>query len=172
MYVKPSEVLSPKGQVEVLDVLYDGGEGDVSVARIHYRDELNQPFVECTGIRWNGDLRVGSKGMPLSRGYPVWFVIPDEFSECMQKRALELNGDNVQAVVAEIKMAVEAERKRDPHSCRFEYKTKRGLSVSQVDMIFSELQYAGIMGGFTTDSYVVDSEGTHILYLLFPSRGR
>ena len=51
MYVKPTDVLSPRGHVEVLDVLYDAGEWDVSVARINYRDELNQPFSECTGIR-------------------------------------------------------------------------------------------------------------------------
>ena len=41
MYVKPTDVLSPRGHVEVLDVLYDAGEWDVSVARINYRDELN-----------------------------------------------------------------------------------------------------------------------------------
>lgn len=29
MYVKPTEVLSPKGQVEVLDILYDSGEWGV-----------------------------------------------------------------------------------------------------------------------------------------------
>lgn len=60
----------PRGHVEVLDVLYDAGEWDVSVARINYRDELNQPFSECTGIRWNGNLDEGSKGMPLSRDIP------------------------------------------------------------------------------------------------------
>ena len=48
MYVKPTDVLSPRGHVEVLDVLYDAGEWDVSVARINYRDELNQPFSEWT----------------------------------------------------------------------------------------------------------------------------
>ena len=171
MYVKPTEVLSPKGQVEVLDVLYDSGEWGVSIARIRYRDELNQPFKECTGMRWNGNLDEDNKGMPVSRGYPVWFVIPDEFSECIQETALNLNTDNVPAVIAEIKIEVERERNTNPRSYMLEYKTDRELSETEVDIILNELKRVGIMEAFIGGTHWVDINGVHSLKLIFPAKG-
>ncbi|MGS4243649.1 hypothetical protein ACKUS5_29245 [Serratia marcescens] len=170
MYVKPTDVLSPRGHVEVLDVLYDAGEWDVSVARINYRDELNQPFSECTGIRWNGNLDEGSKGMPLSRGYPVWFVIPKEFAACIQARALELNTDNIPAVIAEIKMKVESERASNPNTNMLEYKTARQLSETDVDAILGGLKNVGIFEAFTEGAHTIDINGVHTLMLMFPAK--
>lgn len=172
MYVKPSDVLSPRGQVKVLDVLYDGGEWDVSVARLLYRDDLNAPYEECTGIRWNGNLDEGNKGMPLSRGYPVWFIIPQEFSECLQARALDLNTDDVPAVITEIKMQVEQERKAHPHAYMLEYKTERNLSASDIDTIMEELRKYGIFAAFTEGAHTTDINGVHTLNLMFPSRNK
>lgn len=171
MYFKPTEVLSPKGQVEVLDVLYDSGEWGVSVARIRYRDELNQQFKECTGMRWNGNLDEDNKGMPVSRGYPIWFVIPDEFSECIQATALALNTDNVPAVIAEIKIEVERERNANPRSYMLEYKTERELSETEVDIILNELKCFGIMEAFMGGTHSVDINGVHSLTLMFPAKG-
>lgn len=171
MYLKPTEVLSPRGQVEVMDVLYDSGEWGVSVARIRYRDKKNQPFKECTGMRWNGSLGKGNKGMPVSRGFPVWFVIPDEFSESVQATALTLNVDNVPAVIAEIKIEVERARDANPNSYILDYKTKRDISETEVDIILKELSRFGIMKAFLDGTHSVDINGEHSLKLMFPAKG-
>ena len=47
-YIDPRMVTSPKGRVERLDVIFDGGEGDYAVANMLWD---GQP---ATGVRWNG----------------------------------------------------------------------------------------------------------------------
>jgi len=140
-------------------------------ARIHCCDELNQPFKECTGMRCNGNLDEDNKGMPVSRGYPVWFVIPDEFSESIQATALALNTDNVPAVIAEIKIEVELERDANPRTNMLEYKTERDLSETEVDIILNELKCFGIMEAFMGGTHSVDINGVHSLTRMFPAKG-
>jgi hypothetical protein len=80
-YIDPRLVTSPKGRVERLDVIYDGGEGDYAVATMLWDGE------PATGVRWNGGDR-GEKfqglGNPQSRGIPTWFILPDPIAELVR----------------------------------------------------------------------------------------
>lgn len=82
MYVDPADVTSPKDRVREVKVLYDGGEESVSVVSLRWGDE------ESIGMRWNvanrewDDEKLKEEktcvGMPSSRGYPVWFILPKD----------------------------------------------------------------------------------------------
>ena len=77
-YVKPDLVMSPKGRVSNLYVIYDGGERQWSLARMNWDGE------EAIGLRWNGgskDKRFPNIGNPQSRGVPTWFILPDEIAD-------------------------------------------------------------------------------------------
>lgn len=82
-YTPPQAVTSPQDYVKIIQVIHDGGNDGYSVAKIEWDEE------PCLAIRWNIAAREwddpakqsGQKvcvGMPSSRGYPVWFVLPDE----------------------------------------------------------------------------------------------
>lgn len=74
-YTPPDLVLSPKGRVEELSVIYDGGEEGWSLAKMKWDGE------PAVGIRWNGgsnDKKFPGIGNPQSRGVPTWFILPDE----------------------------------------------------------------------------------------------
>lgn len=88
-YIKPNKVTSPQKYVEIIEVLHDGGEESFSIARIRWDG------TECFAIRWNvaaPEWEVQDKinekkfcvGMPSSHGYPVWFVLPEEFNKCAE----------------------------------------------------------------------------------------
>lgn len=74
-YRKPENVLSPRDAVKEVNVVYDGGEDSISVAKIQWYDK------EVTGVRWNVAMRewddqdkINGKeclGMPTSTGHPV-----------------------------------------------------------------------------------------------------
>lgn len=83
-YTLPFSVISPKDCVNNVNVLFDGGIDSFSVAEMDWEGE------HVYGIRWNvarrewddADKVNGVKtclGMPTSRGYSVWFVLPDVF---------------------------------------------------------------------------------------------
>jgi len=89
-YILPDKVISPKGKIEIIDIIYDGNNGnhertevDVSLAKIKWEGEAH------LAIRWNvatyeyedKDKVSGTAlciGMPASNGEPEWFVIPKE----------------------------------------------------------------------------------------------
>ena len=82
-YNKPDKVRSPRGYVKHITPLYDGGEEGFSVAIL---EDCNGNY--NIGIRWNvsekewDDRRKAENGMvcvgmPQSRGYSVWFILPD-----------------------------------------------------------------------------------------------
>ncbi|MEQ6122147.1 hypothetical protein [Reichenbachiella sp. MALMAid0571] len=89
-YVDPKDVKSPKSQISgTPKIIYDGGNGDnagdtgFSLARITWGGK------ETLAIRWNVshaewdnqskvDEKTICKGNPTSRGYPTWFVIPEQ----------------------------------------------------------------------------------------------
>ncbi len=84
LYHLPHTVLSPKDLVENIIVIHDGLFNGYSLVEIEWD---GQP---CLAMRWNvaqrehGDpqkinLTKKCVGMPSSRGYPVWFIIPDDF---------------------------------------------------------------------------------------------
>ena len=82
-YYAPNDVISPKDCVSNIEVLYDGGEDSVSVAY------LDWDGISHIAMRWNvahrewkdSEKKKGKNdcvGMPSSRGYPVWFILPKE----------------------------------------------------------------------------------------------
>lgn len=82
-YNHPNQVRSPRGYVKSIIPLYDGGEEGVSIAILENCDGKHN-----IGIRWNvsekewEDSRKAVEGetcvgMPQSRGYSVWFILPD-----------------------------------------------------------------------------------------------
>lgn len=84
-YIDPSTILSPQDAIKEVEVLYENEE-DVSIAKIKWNDQF------VIGIRWNIAMRewddpkkineeVPCLGMPVSRGYPTWFLLPDEMTD-------------------------------------------------------------------------------------------
>ncbi len=84
-YHEPQNVLSPRRCVNSVTPLYDGGEDEAfSLAIVNWQGK------DCIGIRWNithGEWddenkksgQVTCVGEPNSRGYPTWFILPDDF---------------------------------------------------------------------------------------------
>ncbi|UNM96659.1 hypothetical protein MMG00_01995 [Ignatzschineria rhizosphaerae] len=70
IYRKPKTVTAPKGRLEIVEVLWDGGAGGTSVIKCTWDGN------EGLGMRWNG-----FEGMPLgnptSHDHPTWFILPD-----------------------------------------------------------------------------------------------
>jgi hypothetical protein len=79
-YTDPKTVLTPKGRIKNLEVIYDGGEDSWSLARMLWD---NAPII---GMRWNGGFDNGkpSIGMPSARGYATWFVVPSEVGDAIE----------------------------------------------------------------------------------------
>jgi hypothetical protein len=87
IYHLPQDVLSPRALISSVTVLYDGGvniDHPYSIAKLVYGGN------ECIAMRWNiseyewdneekekGNIRC--LGLPSSRGYPTWFIIPTGF---------------------------------------------------------------------------------------------
>ena len=68
----PNTVRSPKAHWTLIDVLYNGGDDDHSLAI----GEWDQRRV--LAARWNGN-SAKEIGNPQSRGLPTWFVLPDVY---------------------------------------------------------------------------------------------
>lgn len=79
-YTDPNTVLTPRGRIKNLQVIYDGGEDSWSLARMLWD---NSPII---GMRWNGGFDNGRPtiGMPSARGYPTWFVLPEEVGDYIE----------------------------------------------------------------------------------------
>ena len=84
-YVDPQTVVSPRRTVRSVDVLYNGGPGEWSVALLFYWSGE-----EKVGVRWNGEDGPGM-GHPQSRAIPTWFVVPDELADVVWERAEQLS---------------------------------------------------------------------------------
>jgi len=83
-YIKPNRVVSPRDYVKNVHVIFDGGIDSFSIA------ELEWEGGKSLGMRWNvarrewddpqkinGSIEFECKGMPTSRSYPVWFILPE-----------------------------------------------------------------------------------------------
>jgi hypothetical protein len=93
-YIDPRTVLSPKNRVGSVDILYDGGPGHWSVARLEYDGE------ERVGMRWNGEEDAAGIGNPQSRGKPTWFVVPNELSTLVREEAEQLSNSQEGGLLA------------------------------------------------------------------------
>jgi len=71
--VNPHTVVSPQSNWQLIDVLLETEDWSMAVGRWKSDDGQWRPVL---AQRWNG--ANGSKGNPISRGYPTWFVLPDD----------------------------------------------------------------------------------------------
>jgi len=107
MYHDPKTVLSPKGRVTSVEVIFDAGPEDFSwsVAKLKWDDS------DAVGIRWNGDSN-NSKGTPQARGNPAWFIVPQQLAEAVLAAAKETSQQR-QADLAEGYRLMAADRARE-----------------------------------------------------------
>lgn len=94
MYHDPRTVLSPKGRVKSVEVIYDEGpvEASWSVARLQWDDS------HAVGIRWNGD-NASTKGLPQARGNPAWFILPTDLAEAVLEKAKALRQKDAESLL-------------------------------------------------------------------------
>ena len=78
-FTAPDTVLSPKGSVSNLRVLFNTGEGGWSLAKLRWNGD------EALGMRWNGNAD-NPIGNPQSRGIATWFIVPEDLHAGLLKR--------------------------------------------------------------------------------------
>jgi len=76
-YVEPATVWAPKASIRSVEVLYNRGEGQWSVARVIWEGK------ERIGVRWNGGDDSPGIGNPQSRGNATWFILPEELESAV-----------------------------------------------------------------------------------------
>lgn len=74
-YQNPRHVDSPRTRWRLIDVLYNGGDGDAALAIGDWDGE------RALAVRWNGSSGDSGVGNPQSRGIPTWFILPDWLHE-------------------------------------------------------------------------------------------
>lgn len=118
-YNRPDKVRSPRGYAKHIKPLYDGGEEGFSIAILEDCNENKN-----IGIRWNvsekewEDSRktedgMACVGMPQSRGYSVWFILPDtswQFIPQMIKEEISLRGKQNLIDISEERIQEEVKR--------------------------------------------------------------
>jgi hypothetical protein len=72
--VNPRAVVSPQSNWQFIDVLYETDDWSMAVGR--WKSDSDGTWRGVLAQRWNG--WNGTKGNPISRGYPTWFVLPDD----------------------------------------------------------------------------------------------
>src|ERR1017187_8675022 len=83
-YVEPATVRAPRASIRSVEVLYNRGQGEWSVARVTWEDR------ERLGIRWNGGDDGRGIGNPQSRGNATWFILPDELQDVILSKVDDL----------------------------------------------------------------------------------
>lgn len=118
-YTDPKTVLSPRGSVKNLEILYDGGAGSFSLAKLEWDGR------DAHGFRWNGytDRKTNkvTKGSPISTGHPVWMILPTEMVQAMDFEKIINRKTLNQRVVSEIKSLVETKKTQDPEGFSLTY---------------------------------------------------
>lgn len=101
-YINPKDVKSPRSYVKSITPLYDGGCDGFSIAIL---ENINGDYY--VGMRWNisenewEDQRKIKEekycvGMPQSRGYSVWFILPkSSWKYLPQMIKDEIDGNNI-----------------------------------------------------------------------------
>ena len=72
--MNPRDVVSPQSSWQLIDVLYETADWSMAIGR--WKSDDDGKWRPVLAQRWNGS--EGSKGNPISRGYPTWFVLPDD----------------------------------------------------------------------------------------------
>jgi hypothetical protein len=93
-YIIPNEVVSPKQSWTLKRVVYNSGSGGWSAAEGIWEGS------DCLALRWNGSANDTGVGSPQSRGYPTWFIVPDELKGSLYEEISAL--DKVPPVTFEI----------------------------------------------------------------------
>lgn len=111
-YIDPKTVLSPKGRVMNLEIVYDGGSWSFAVAKMTWDGTPN-----TYGIRWNGGSEENgkiTKGSPISTGHPTWFILPSKFVKCVDFNRLLSEQSDEELIISKIVHDVELQQKNDP----------------------------------------------------------
>lgn len=123
-YVDPATVLSPRGSVKNLEIIYDGGADSFSLAKLEWDGN------PAHGIRWNGytDQKTGKmhKGSPISTGYPVWLILPTEVVEALDFEKITSRKTLNQRVFSDIKKLVDLKKSEDPDAFALVYEADAG----------------------------------------------
>ena len=108
-YISPETVLSPKGLVDEINVVYDKGPSTASwsIAKLKWKK------AEAVGIRWNGD-EDHLVGTPQSRGKATWFIVPEEIADAVVSAATTLHRQKSESLLAGYReMAADREREAE-----------------------------------------------------------
>jgi hypothetical protein len=107
-YISPDSVLSPKGMVEDVEVIYDKGpeDGSWSIVKLKWNKR------DAVGIRYNGDAQTSNLGLPQSRGIPTWFILPKEIESAVLAAAKGLDAEKTDALLQGYR-AMAADRERE-----------------------------------------------------------
>jgi hypothetical protein len=92
-YIKPDDVVSPKANWRLVDVVLDRGEDDCAYA-IGMWDNKRR-----IGFRWNGS-EDHPLGNPQSRGLPTWTMLDPAMHMGVLRLLRKENPDKVQIVQA------------------------------------------------------------------------
>lgn len=106
-YIQPESVCAPRASIRSVEVVYDAGPGQWSVARVNWEDE------DRIGIRWNGGDGPGV-GNPQSRGKATWFIVPEPLEGAVMGRVDELTLSGPGGLLEQYReMANDSERERE-----------------------------------------------------------
>jgi hypothetical protein len=107
--VAPESVRTPKKRVGSVDVIFDGGTGNWSLALLDFDGK------ERVGIRWNGE-DGPSIGNPQSHGQPTWFILPTELGPVVREQAEQLSHAREGGLLSGYReMANDRERETEAH---------------------------------------------------------
>lgn len=102
-YIKPEDVISPKANWRLVDVILDRGEDDCAYA-IGMWDSRR-----CIGFRWNGSYE-RPLGNPQSRGLPTWTILDRKLHDAVTRLVKKENPTKAQIVQAFFGKPVHNER--------------------------------------------------------------
>jgi hypothetical protein len=101
-YITPNDVVSPKANWRLVDVILDRGEDDCSYA-IGMWDNRR-----CIGFRWNGS-KARPLGNPQSRGLPTWTILDRKLHQAIVRLVKAENPEKANIVQAFFGKRVEDE---------------------------------------------------------------
>jgi len=101
-HIAPEEVVSPKDNWRLIDVVLNNGKGESAYA-IGMWDKHR-----CVAFRWNGtdDKPIGN---PQSRGLPTWVVLDTALNRAVLKLVQKHNPDKAPIMRAFLGLPVEPE---------------------------------------------------------------